>query len=330
MLDDFIRVYHHRLLDKSDNWTLEQKGFFLNILCLAGMSNFYGKICITDKKGYRENGLCDLFNCSLDQLKDNLKFFQDNEFISIDDFRIITVLNWGKYQIKPDSIRKREQRERDKISDIVPKCHADVTDLSQECHTDVTSGHANNLILQYSNNQIKNVKKEKKPIPLPKIDFMCELEKILYPEQITRFMELFNPYNSLEASELLNDIKIFGPDVFKDSVNAWIRASDKSNKPLTYFKRILENKSQEKCKNEEQDEPEQLIKPLYTSKNILYSTKEAEKYKYVVSISGKRFPIESVCSDEIIIQLENGEYGTLKPERIDRYEELKAGKNGNN
>jgi hypothetical protein len=93
---------------------------------------------------------------------------------------------------------------------------------------------------------------------LPQIDFTCELEKTLSPEQILKFMELFTPYEPYEASEFLKDIELFGPEVFRSSVSAWIRASEKANKPISYFKKILETKGQENRNNPIQNVQNQL------------------------------------------------------------------------
>lgn len=84
----------------------ETRAVWTDLQAMASKPPFCGKICISENIGYSFEQLAGLFNTPVDVFINAIDIFVFEKYISISDNKIITLLDWEKYQSEYDRLRK--------------------------------------------------------------------------------------------------------------------------------------------------------------------------------------------------------------------------------
>lgn len=174
---------------------------WLQLMCLAGTVNDYGRIYLTDEIPYTDEMLATAFDTPLSTVQLALRTFVQFKMIDIID-DVIYISNWEKYQAiegmekirEQNRIRKRNQREREKQK------------LLTNGHVTVTQGHALDIDIDIE------LEKEEKDSVKKKKD--KEIKKQSYPtlEEVEAYCRERN--NNVDAKAFYDYYSIGG---WKDS-----------------------------------------------------------------------------------------------------------------
>lgn len=74
------------------------RGIWFQLLAMAGLEPYYGKVCINKNIGYVNNQLALILDVPLDILKKGLKILQEVDKIKINSNGVIDIVNWEHYQ----------------------------------------------------------------------------------------------------------------------------------------------------------------------------------------------------------------------------------------
>lgn len=87
----------------------EIRAVWTDLQAMASKPPFCGKICISENIGYSFEQLAGLFNTPVDVFINAIDIFVFEKYISISDNKIITLLDWEKYQSEYDRLRKYKE-----------------------------------------------------------------------------------------------------------------------------------------------------------------------------------------------------------------------------
>jgi len=114
----WIKLYVNSFLGGSVRYqlTASERSVWIDLLCLAGISNTPGLISDNDNRAYPHSFLANRFNVPLRLLKSTLSKCIEEGRITEDD-QGLHITNWTNYQ--SEYLRQRHYREKNKIIDVL-------------------------------------------------------------------------------------------------------------------------------------------------------------------------------------------------------------------
>ena len=138
---------------------------WLQILCLAGVTNDSGLVYFSKDIPYTEEMLATEFDRPITTIRLALNVFEQFGMVEIVN-NILLVSNWEKYQSVDQMEKIREQNRLRK-----QKQRAQLTECHVTCHADVTQGHATDIDKDID----KDKEEEKRTKAAPPTNVFCFL-----------------------------------------------------------------------------------------------------------------------------------------------------------